>query len=688
MLLNPARLRQDSPILTQLLKQSQSMRTSRLWRKWRDAGAPRQVVTWIKNGYRIPFKSKPKPWNLPNPPPKDAAEATGRPVMWRKLVSKTILSHWSDEASAPTFVSPMRGEPKMEQGKATGEFRPICNLRQLNSYVADRKVRYETLSLLPTITNRLSWTTSMDLRSFFDSFRLHPKDARFTVVRAPLVPDPLAVGVDAEGHPILACGARTYRPGHYYAYTCLPQGFKLSPFVVVKCVRWIIEQVRSRTDNVNLLWFIDDILLIAPRKTIRAFDRSIRLLLVKLGLIIHPTKGWTTPTQRFVFLGLGADCRVREFFIPDYKMETLQQRCQRTLQHGRSHKQLVPVKALARLTGTAISLVLASPIMPFFLRSLHDCIASRKSWRGTIRLSTQAQHDIQSLATLAAVHRSTPFAPPRTTTTLTTDASTRGGGGWTRTPEGLLQEVSFLWDQRFTSSEICYLEMRAVLRCLQACNNTLKDTHLTLMTDNMSVMVCINKKSSRSRQLMMDYRDVYAQLQKMNSTLHADYIDTKSNWHADQLSRASDPQDYGWTFALLQLVELTWSLVLTLDCFGSRRFHQQHLPYHSRYHDDLALAVNTFSSTWRHHVCWLTPPLPLIADCLVKVKSDQCLAVLVAPDWPAQPWYPLLLQLSSASLQFDVHAYLQTSDCNQAAPECLRNPSWRWKLFLLDGSRV
>ena len=178
MLLNPARLRQqDSPILTQLLKQSQAMRTSRLWRKWRDAGAPRQVWTWIKNGYRIPFKSKPKPWNFPNPPPKDADEATGRPVMWRKLVSKTILSHWDDDASTPTFVSPIRGEAKMEEGKATGEYRPICNLRQLNSFVADRKVRYETLSLLPTITNRLSWTTSMDLRSFFDSFRLHPKDA-------------------------------------------------------------------------------------------------------------------------------------------------------------------------------------------------------------------------------------------------------------------------------------------------------------------------------------------------------------------------------------------------------------------------------------------------------------------------------------------------------------------------------
>ena len=663
------------------------MKTSRCWRRWKAAGAPRSVVSIIRKGYFVPLKSKPKAWCYPNPPPKDAAEAAGRAPMWRKLVSRTILRPWSAPDSKPTFVSPMRGEAKMEEGQPTGEYRPICNLRQFNSFVAERKVRYETLHLLPSISNRLSWATSMDLKSFFDSFRLHPKSARFTVVRAPPHPDPLVVGVDADNHPVLACGSRTYIPNHYYAYTCLPQGFCLSPFVVVKCVRWIIQLVRNRSDGCSMLQFVDDVLIIAPRNKIRALNDYVRRLFVHLGFLIHPTKGWQTPCQRFTFLGLGVDFRLREFFIPEYKMVTLQGRCARTLQHGRSHLQLVPAKAVARLTGTAISLSLAPPIMPYFLRSLHDCIGTRRSWRGTVRLTTQAQQDIQALATLATIHRSSPFAPPRTTATLTTDASTRGGGGWMRTPQGTLLEMSFLWEQKYTSSEICYLEMRAVLRFLQACQSSLQDQHLTLWTDNISVMVCINKKSSRSRQLMIEYRAVYNQLRLMRSTVQAKYIDTKSNWHADQLSRANDPQDYGWSVALFLLAQSLWMLTFTVDCFASRRFHQQIL-YHSRFHDEQADIIDTFSTTWRRHVCWLTPPLSLIGDSLQKVASDQCLAVLVAPEWLAQPWSTLLRQLTVSSHSFNVNDYLESSTCNLAQAEALRNPRWRWKLWLLNGSKA
>ena len=606
--------------------------------------------------------------------------------MWRKLVSSAVLSPWNT-TTTPTFVSPLRGEPKMEEGKPTGVYRPICNFRKLNSYVADRKVRYENLSLLPSITDRATWTTSMDLKTFFDSFRLHPKDARFTVVRAPEHPDPLAVGIDSDGHPILACGTRTYKPLQYYHYTCLPQGFKLSPFVVVKCMRWIIQLVRSRTDGCNMIQFIDDILLMGPKHRIRAFNRYMRRLLTTLGFVIHPTKGWQTPCQRFVFLGLGVDLRLREFYIPAYKIVILQERCTRTLQHANSHCQMVPVKAVARLTGTAISLYLASPIMPYFLRSLHDCVKLRTSWRGTTRLTTQARKDIQSLATLSLVHQSTPFQPPRTTSMITTDASTRGGGGWTKTPDGVLSEVSFLWSQRYTCRDICYLEMRAVLRCLQACHDQLSDQHLTLRTDNMAVLVCVNKKSSRSQPLMLEYRDVYDQLQKMRSTIHAIHIDTKSNWHADGLSRASDPQEYGWNHALMALAMSMWTLHFSLDCFASRRFHQA-LPYHSRWTDDHATTTNTFSSTWRHQICWLSPPLSLISDTLIKVRTEGCCAVLVAPVWPAQPWYPLLQRLSTASFIFPLQKYIETSECNLSQAEALRNPKWIWKLWLLNGSKA
>lgn len=125
----------------------------------------------------------------------------------------------------------------------------------------------------------------------------------------------------------------------------------------------------------------------------------------------------------------------------------------------------------------------------------------------------------------------------------------------------------------------------------------------------------------------------------------------------------------------------------SLDCFASRRFHQA-LPYHSRWTDDQATTTNTFSSTCRHQICWLSPPLSLISDTLIKVRTEGCCAVLVAPVWPAQPWYPLLQRLSTASFIFPLQKYIETSECDLSQAEALRNPKWILKLWLLNGSKA
>ena len=645
---------------------SSHQKTSRRWRTWKRFGAPKYVVRIIRYGFQVPFARKPTPFFQRSPPPADLEERRDRPAMWTKLISSGVLYKWSNPDQPPTYLSPLRGEKKMVEGVYSGKLRPITNLRKLNSYVQGRKLRYETLTNLPSMTTRSTWATVSDFSNFFQSFSLHRSCHRFFCVQAPSTAD-------------TASTTETYTPSAYYTYASLPQGFSLSPWVVAKCTRWILEWIRKRPGCTAIL-YVDDCLLLAPRSTIRALTRAFRAMVHQLGLVINLEGGFTIPKQDFVFLGLRVDLRLRLFLVPVYKQLALTPRCRQTLLHARPHKMLVPCKAIARLTGTAISLHLAMPTAPYFCRSLHDALKTRTSWRGNVRLPRQALTDIESLATLSQFHQQASFRPPRTTSTLTTDASTRCFGGWLVTPYGETDEVSGLFAKRHVSGQINTLEAIAVLKCLQAFAPLLTGQHIQLFTDNMSVLTVVNKMSPRSVALMEQFRLIYDQLLKLGCTMQAPHITTLDNFRADTLSRIRDQTEYGYSPLLRQLAERTFGLRCTLDCYASARFHQA-LPYHSRWADAGAAVTNTFRSSWQGHILWITPPLSLVMDTLVKLRSDQCQALLVLPDWPAQPWYPLLLELASDSLVFPLLRYLEESECNEARAEVVKNPKWTFKVW-------
>lgn len=69
-----------------------------------------------------------------------------------------------------------------------------------------------------------------------------------------------------------------------------------------------------------------------------------------------------------------------------------------------------------------------------------------------------------------------------------------------------------------------------------------------------------------------------------------------------------------------------------------------------------ASAVDAFSVSWKNRFAYAFPPFSMIARCLNKIMREKSEIVLVAPVWPGQPWYPLLLELT-----FDVPRILPSS---------------------------
>ena len=83
---------------------------------------------------------------------------------------------------------------------------------------------------------------------------------------------------------------------------------------------------------------------------------------------------------------------------------------------------------------------------------------------------------------------------------------------------------------------------------------------------------------------------------------------------------------------------------MSVDLFASQTNHKI-ARYVSRRPDPGAYEIDAFTMTWTNEVFYMFPPFSLIGRILQKVQEDRTDAVLVAPIWKTQSWWPSLLGL-------------------------------------------
>ena len=71
-----------------------------------------------------------------------------------------------------------------------------------------------------------------------------------------------------------------------------------------------------------------------------------------------------------------------------------------------------------------------------------------------------------------------------------------------------------------------------------------------------------------------------------------------------------------------------------------------HLPtFVSPLPDPRAWRIDALSFTWTGLWIYQFPPFPLLPEVLQRISLTHCQAILIAPAWLSQPWFPLLLRL-------------------------------------------
>ena len=204
----------------------------------------------------------------------------------------------------------------------------------------------------------------------------------------------------------------------------------------------------------------------------------------------------------------------------------------------------------------------------------------------------------------------------------------RGGGEWSAVEQ---------------AQHINILELKACQLTIQSfCKNT-THKHIRVFMDNSTSCSYINKFGGRTPELNSVAHDIWVWCIERNIHLSAAHVPGIQDCEADEESRTIN-DDREWSLRSEIFVEILQKFPkITVDLFTSR-LNNQVVKYVSHRPDPHAFAIDAFTLTWSHDLFFIFPPFSLLSRILQKVEEDQTEAILVAPIWPTQSWWPSLLQ--------------------------------------------
>ena len=158
---------------------------------------------------------------------------------------------------------------------------------------------------------------------------------------------------------------------------------------------------------------------------------------------------------------------------------------------------------------------------------------------------------------------------------------------------------------------------------LSSHSNTEATAH-QLQMDNSIAVAYVNKRGGTKSSTLAELAvKLWAVCHQNNIWITAQHLPGTQNVDADWASCHYTPQ---------------------VDLFAPQLNHQ--LPkYVSRHPDPEAMSVNAMTLQWNKWTSFIHPSIVMLLRILKKIREDQSTFLLIAQNWPAQTWYPLLLQL-------------------------------------------
>ena len=532
--------------------------------------------------------------------PNNSIASTHRTLMeyeLASLISKRVIVESCHEVGE--FLSPILSVPKKDN-----QVRLILNLKSFNQHVVYTHFKMDSIDTVMHLITKDCWMASIDL-----------KDAYYSVK------------VDESFQKYL----KFCYYGKLFQYRAYPNGLSSCPRKFTKLLKPILCDLKI------ICAYLDDLLLLSTSyehcclsvfETIKAFD--------SLGFVVHPKSAFI-PQREIIFLG---------FNLNSHAMKI-------TLKPDRSRKIISSITKLlddvapsirdtAQVIGYLVSSLPAVKYGKSHYRAIeNDKIAALKINKGNfdrkMSLSPSAVQELHWwVKTLPTA--SNDIEIPPVDKTVNSDASLSGWGAVMGE-----QSTGGHWNFSETSHHINYLELLAAYFALLSFSECLAHQHVKLLIDNTTAVSVLNNMGTcHSHPCNSIANKIWHFCEVNNIWLTAAHIPGKDNVIADSESRCKNV-DTEWMLnsEYLQSAISKIQFSPSVDLFASR-LNTKYKHYISYRKDPFAMHIDAFTIPWTDIDFYCFPPFSCILRVIKKVIQDQARGILVLPDWPTQPWYPML----------------------------------------------
>ena len=564
------------------------------------------ILGIIQHGYSLQFKRRPPRFNGVVP---SLTMPKNLPVLRQEVLS--LLEKGAIERVPPNeqesgFYSRYFVVPKKDGG-----LRPILDLRPINRALHKRAFRMTTLKQILAQIRPGDWFASVDLKDAYFHIQIATRHRRFL---------------------------RFALEGTAYQYSVLPFGLALAPRTFSKCVDAALSPLRS--SGMRILNYLDDWLILAhSRDVLISHVETLLRHLDTLGLRVNMQKSVFLPSRTITYLGVCFDSMAMRAHLSQERIEAISSTLRR-FRPGRS----VSLREFQRLLGLMAAASSVCHLGLLHMRPLQFWLKTRvppRAWYSGHKRITVTHSCVSTLRPWSSPDMFSPGVPlgiVTQRTVVSTDAST---AGWGAVCLGV--PASGLWSESQRRWHINRLELEAVSLALQAFRSKLERQHVLIRTDNTSVVSYINRQGGvHSRALFKQAASLLLWADRHFLSIRAAHIPGILNRGADMLSRNGIPQGE-WRLHPGS-VQMIWDRFgrAEVDLFAtSENTHCQ--AFFSLSHSPLP--GDALTSRWPEARLYAFPPVKILPMVLCKIRKERASVILVAPNWPNQPWFADLREL-------------------------------------------
>ncbi len=569
-------------------------------------GISRWLLNVIERGYTLQFRRRPPRFNgvvqsLTSPRNAQALRQEIGCLLEKGAVERVPPHELESGFYSRYFVVPKRD----------GGLRPILDLRPINRALCERPFRMLTLKQILAQIRPGDWFASVDLKDAYFHIQIAPHHRRFL---------------------------RFAFENTAYQYSVLPFGLALAPRTFSKCVDAALSPLRA--GGMRILNYLDDWLILAQsRDTLLSHIDSLLIHLESLGLCVNRRKSILAPSQSILYLGVCMDSLEMRARLSRERVAAILS----YLRHFREGSS-VHLKEFQRLLGLMASASAVCHLGLLHMRPLQLWLKTRVPWTAWTsgRLSIAVTRGcIEALAPWRNPNffsRGVPLGLVTSRVVVTTDASTLG---WGAVCEGM--PASGQWSEPQIRWHINRLELEAVFLALKEFQAQLERQHVLIRTDNTSVVAYINRQGGvRSKALCKQAAMLLLWADSRLLSIRATHIPGLLNRGADMLSRRRIPQGE-WRLHP-ESVRMVWNLYgeAEVDLFATSE--NAHCPsFFSLSHSPLE--GDALTARWPTARLYAFPPIKILPLVLCKIREERASVILIAPNWPNQPWFPDLTEL-------------------------------------------